>query len=95
VQRFARERFVLMGDLNMTPWSQGLQRLDRLLPLQRVTRAQPSWPAPLNMFGTRLPFPVMPIDHIYATPDLSPGSVARGPFIGSDHYPVIVRVGLP
>jgi endonuclease/exonuclease/phosphatase (EEP) superfamily protein YafD len=92
VRRFSSERFVVMGDLNMTPWSQGLKRLDNELPLTRLTRALPSWPAPLNMFGIRLPFPVMPIDHIYATPDLVPVLAKRGPFFGSDHYPVVAKV---
>ena len=39
-----------------------------------------------------LPFPFLPIDHVYAGRDWRTVRVQRGPRLDSDHYPVIVRL---
>ncbi len=88
-----RDRVILAGDFNATPWSFGLRRLDSSLGLRRRTLALATWPAGrLSHYRAPAPFPFMPIDHIYAGSAWTTGSVRRGPRIGSDHYPVVVEL---
>lgn len=77
------DSLVLAGDFNSTPWSFARQGEDRALRLERRTRFLFSWPA--NRTGIAL----LPIDHIYAGSGWRTVGVARGPFLGSDHYPVV------
>lgn len=93
VRRLPPERIIVSGDFNLTPWSTLLRRQDRAFGLQRVTRALPTWPGGA-VSGLRIwtPFPVMPIDHVYTGPGWRTVSVARGPKMGSDHYPVVVTL---
>jgi endonuclease/exonuclease/phosphatase (EEP) superfamily protein YafD len=81
---------ILTGDLNTTPWSFGLQRLDRTLGLVRRDRALSTYPA--QLFGRPWPLPFLAIDHVYAGPGWATVKVERGPWLGSDHYPVIVTL---
>lgn len=90
VEQLPRARMILTGDFNATPWSAELRRLDRTLGLVRRDRAVGSWPA--QLFGYAWPLPLMPIDHVYAGPAWATVSVERGPWVGSDHYPVIVTL---
>lgn len=99
-RRFPAASTILAGDFNSTPWSAGRRREEKALGLVRQTRAVASWPAEAvshNRFG--FPFPVLPIDHIYAGRDWATVKVERGPKVGSDHYPVVVTLqrvrGLP
>lgn len=79
-----RDRLVVAGDFNSTPWSFARRRDDAALGIERRTRALFSWPA------RGLPgLAVLPIDHVYAGPDWRTVSVDRGPRLGSDHYPVV------
>lgn len=74
---------ILVGDFNSTPWSFDRQREDAMLGLERRTRFLFSWPA--NPTGLAL----LPIDHIYAGSAWRTASVSRGPYLGSDHYPIV------
>ncbi len=86
-----RRRMILAGDFNSTPWSFRRRRDDVALGLIRRDRALATWPArPIG--GLRLPFPILPLDHLYAGPGWATTSVARGPALGSDHYPLIVTL---
>lgn len=85
-----RERMILTGDLNATPWSWQLRRLDRSLGLTRRDRAVPTWPA--QVMGRAWPLPFLPIDHVYAGAGWATVKVERGPHLGSDHYPLIVTL---
>jgi endonuclease/exonuclease/phosphatase (EEP) superfamily protein YafD len=78
---------ILSGDFNSTPWSFARRRDDRDFGLIRRTRAVFSWPA-----WRRMPFPILPIDHVYAGRGWATVSVERGPKLGSDHYPVVVTL---
>ncbi|MFN3514208.1 MAG: endonuclease/exonuclease/phosphatase family protein [Phenylobacterium sp.] len=81
---YDRERLILAGDFNSTPWSFERRREDAELGLTRRTRALFSWPA------RGLPgFPFLPIDHVYAGPGWRTVEVRRGPRLGSDHYPIV------
>jgi endonuclease/exonuclease/phosphatase (EEP) superfamily protein YafD len=76
----------LVGDFNTTPWSAVLRRATR----GGVTRASPgarsTWLTPLPVLG-------LPIDHAYVCGGAR--ACARvGPFVGSDHRPLIVDVAL-
>jgi len=90
---------ILAGDFNSTPWSYALRRFDRAVPLERVTRAFPTWPSKQATFRgvhTIPAFgPVMPVDHVYLGEGLKAVDIRRGPYLGSDHYPVISRIALP
>lgn len=86
-----KERLILTGDFNSTPWSFARRREDRAWGLVRRTVALPTWPAE-RVSHNRMPapFPYLPIDHVYAGPGWATVSVERGPRLGSDHYPVVV-----
>ena len=85
-----RGRMIFTGDLNATPWSWELRRLDRSLGLTRRDRAVATWPA--QVLGQPWPLPFLPIDHVYAGPGWATVQVERGPHLGSDHYPLIVTL---
>jgi endonuclease/exonuclease/phosphatase (EEP) superfamily protein YafD len=91
--RYDRERVILAGDFNSTPWSFARRREDISLGLIRRTRGLPTWPAE-RVSHNRLPapFPYLPIDHVYAGSGWATLSVERGPRLGSDHYPVVVTL---
>ncbi len=76
---------LLAGDFNSTPWSYGLTGFDALVPLTRATQGLFSFPAGL---------PLLPIDQVYASDDIAVEAIDRGPAVGSDHYPVVVRLRL-
>ena len=86
-----RERTILAGDFNSTPWSLALRADDRGFGLIRRDRAAWSWPAAIvRPWRSPWPFPFMPLDHVYAGPGWATVSVTRGPRLGSDHYPLVV-----
>jgi len=80
----AKDRMIVTGDFNSTPWSFGRRRDDKAIGVERRTRALPTWPAN-GPFGLAF----LPIDHVYAGPGWRTVSIERGPRLGSDHYPVI------
>lgn len=86
--RFPKDRLILSGDFNSTPWSFSRRREDQMFGLERRTQALFSWPA--DRLG--LPFGLLPIDHVYAGPGWRTVKTERGPRLGSDHYPVIVTL---
>lgn len=78
---------LVVGDLNMSPWSRALRRVAQR-GLKRTTSLAPTWPA---AFG--LP-PLIPIDHVLASQHWAVRESRRGPRFGSDHLPVFVSVSL-
>lgn len=83
---FELQSLVLAGDFNAAPWSFAMRRLERTSGLQRRTVALPSWPGW---------FPVLPIDHVWAGSAWDTAEVRRGPFLGSDHRPIVVTLRRP
>jgi endonuclease/exonuclease/phosphatase (EEP) superfamily protein YafD len=87
---------LIAGDFNAAPWSFALRRMDAQLPgFSRITRAMPTWPAGgarISRFGVPTPGALLPIDHVYVGEGLTASGVARGPAVGSDHHPIIVRL---
>jgi endonuclease/exonuclease/phosphatase (EEP) superfamily protein YafD len=86
------DTLILTGDFNSTPWSWSLRRQDRALGLERRTRALASWPSGAFSRLADAPFPVLPIDHVYAGKAWNTVKVERGPALGSDHRPVVVTL---
>jgi endonuclease/exonuclease/phosphatase (EEP) superfamily protein YafD len=86
--RYDNRRLIIAGDLNLTPWSFALRRLDGRLGLARRDRADFSWPA--RFHGHAWPAPFMPLDHLYAGSAWRTTRVAVGPPIGATHYPLVV-----
>ncbi len=77
---------ILLGDLNVTPWSHHFQTLLQESGLKNSMRGhgiQPTWPA-------HIPFLWIPIDHCLHSSDITIVNRTIGPNIGSDHYPIIV-----
>jgi endonuclease/exonuclease/phosphatase (EEP) superfamily protein YafD len=86
-----RDRLILAGDFNSTPWSFATRADDRHWGLVRRDRALMSWPA--RLWGLRpWPLPFLPIDHVYAGPGWALTGVTRGPYLGSDHFPLVVTL---
>jgi endonuclease/exonuclease/phosphatase (EEP) superfamily protein YafD len=82
---------VLVGDLNMTMWSQPYRLLTSSLGLVNVRRGMgvmPSWPVPLGHLG-------IPIDHILVSPEVGVQNLQVGPGVSSDHAPVMAELQLP
>jgi endonuclease/exonuclease/phosphatase (EEP) superfamily protein YafD len=90
---------IVVGDFNLTPWSFRLRSVVTSLNLSfagdylmwpRTWPAHPSPPhnVPLYLFGG------IPIDHVLVSPHFESGRAVRGPYIGSDHYPVTVDLFL-
>jgi endonuclease/exonuclease/phosphatase (EEP) superfamily protein YafD len=77
---------LLLGDLNVTPWSAQFHRLQESSPLQRCSLGrgvQPTWPADIPIF-------LIPIDHCLHADGITILNNEIGSSVGSDHYPVIV-----
>lgn len=77
---------LLLGDLNVSPWSSHFGRLlqeSRLKDSSQGRGVQPTWP-------TLMPLLLIPIDHCLHSPQISILRKEVGPTVGSDHYPLIV-----
>lgn len=78
---------IVAGDLNATPWSNAFSKLDQA-GLRRASGLAPTWPAVgYGWMG-------IPIDHVLVTPQWSVVKQGVGPYLGSDHLPVIVQIAL-
>lgn len=81
-------RLVILGDLNVTPFSPHFQRLlhdgglERCVPGAGLT---PTWPA-------RFPPLFIQIDHCLASARVQARNFRVGDYLGSDHYPISVEV---
>jgi len=83
-----RVQRLLIGDLNLTPFSPYFSDLLTQTGMEDARRVYgyhgtwPTWMLPLQIA----------IDHCIAEPGLGVTRVARGPAIGSDHYPLEITV---
>jgi endonuclease/exonuclease/phosphatase (EEP) superfamily protein YafD len=89
--RLARDHegpLVVVGDLNITPFSPVFQRTLREGGLRRCVPdagLSPTWPA-------QFPPLFIQIDHCLATSDVRAANFRVGPYLGSDHYPIVIDV---
>jgi len=97
------ENLIIVGDLNTSPWSVEFHQLTQRTGLrdsQLGFGIQPSWPMLIPVFGLsnfRIPLTelfAIPIDHVLVSPRIAVLSRKTGPFVGSDHLPVVVELGM-
>jgi endonuclease/exonuclease/phosphatase (EEP) superfamily protein YafD len=84
-------RAVVVGDLNLTPWSPAFGDLlarSGLYDTARGLRLSATWLSPL-------PFVGLMIDHVLASPDIAARDNRVGPDLGSDHRPVLADLAVP
>ncbi|MCI5133171.1 MAG: hypothetical protein D3904_17065, partial [Candidatus Electrothrix sp. EH2] len=77
---------LLLGDLNISPWSPHFSRLlqrTRLRNSMRGFGVQATWPSANPLFG-------IPLDHVLHSDHIVILNRTVGPDAGSDHLPVIV-----
>lgn len=83
---------VVLGDFNSASWAPAVADFLKQADLRdsRLGRGvRPSWPSVL-------PPPLrIPIDHVFVSPQIGVERFATGPFVGSDHLPVLVDLRLP
>jgi endonuclease/exonuclease/phosphatase (EEP) superfamily protein YafD len=85
-----RSSVILTGDFNSTQWSFRQRIADASFGVNRRDIALPTWPARLPFLGgVPFPFPFLAIDHVYAGSSWRTVNVKRGPWMGSDHYPIV------
>lgn len=92
--RLAAERkgpAVLVGDLNLTPWSPAFSRLVDTSSLRDSALGRGVVPTWLSS----IPFIGLPIDHVLVSPDIGVRARRVGPDVGSDHFPVTAELVLP
>ena len=80
---------IIVGDFNATPWSYAFERLvdkSGYVDSRRGHGHQTSWPRGLWPLS-------IPIDHLLHSPVFTTLSRKTGPFLGSDHRPVLVELG--
>jgi endonuclease/exonuclease/phosphatase (EEP) superfamily protein YafD len=94
LERYDPKSLIVVGDFNLTPWSFALRRQDaRFSGLTRLTHAIFTFPAgEIAYWRMTFPFPLLPIDQVYAGSDWRPVSIRRGPHMGSDHYPIVATL---
>ncbi len=87
---------LMVGDLNSSPWGAPFRHFiaaSDLRDTQLGYGIQPTWPTFWPCPWLRLPVPLIPIDHVLISRQFTVISQKTGPFVGSDHLPVIVELG--
>ncbi len=81
---------LLVGDLNVTPFSPYMHDLLERTGMQDARRERGGL---LGTWPSWMPLLQVAIDHCIVDPGLAVASVERGPALGSDHYPLVIRLG--
>lgn len=84
------EPVVLLGDFNITPWSQHFSAFMKASGLRDCALGHgldPTWPSQLLIVGIR-------IDHCFASPHWRVLDARVGPSVGSDHRPIVIDMAL-
>ena len=76
---------IVTGDFNLSPWAWKIWRFQQNTGLVRHTSFLASWPG-----NRRRPFVLL--DHVFTSPVFRTVATKTGPFVGSDHLPVIVEL---
>lgn len=88
-QRLAGKSVVVIGDFNSTPWS---QRIRQMLIRGGLRNSQQGWVWQMTWPGDLPVFFQIAIDHCVHSPDLMTQKRWTGPYIGSDHLPLTVKL---
>jgi endonuclease/exonuclease/phosphatase (EEP) superfamily protein YafD len=86
-----KEPVILLGDMNISPWSPyfyDLLRTSGLKDSRDGFGIQASWP-------TFAPLFLIPVDHCLVYPSIQVLDRRIGPQVGSDHYPVLIKLAVP
>lgn len=78
---------IVAGDFNSAPWTFAVRGLADPAGVRSVTGMTGTWPASADAAMLRLP-----LDQIYVGPCMTAESVRRGPYLGSDHFPIVARI---
>lgn len=81
---------VVGGDFNAAPWSHSVTRIGEAVGASVLDGLRLTLYAPQLRWAPGLG---LPIDHVLVSPEIFAKKVRRGPFVGSDHLPVIARLG--
>ncbi len=79
---------IVAGDFNVTPWSPNYDSMLEETGLYNTRKGFGmllTWPKP----------PIIPIDHILASPAIITLDMQAGPNVGSDHRPLVVELYIP
>jgi len=94
--RQAPRPLVLLGDFNLTPHDGAFERLlvnGGLVNAAAGSGLMTTWPASAGRWAGRLPG--LQIDHCLVSHGIRAESFVLGPWVGSDHRPVLVRLEVP
>jgi endonuclease/exonuclease/phosphatase (EEP) superfamily protein YafD len=80
---------VLAGDFNAAPWSQTVKSVEQFSHTHVVPGLRMTIPTDYH----RKPYVPLPIDQVLVSSDLQVESIATAPHMGSDHWPVISKIG--
>ncbi len=81
---------LLVGDLNSTSWSYSLRSFAKSSNLTLNTRAMPTFPNSLYIAGAwRDVFPLISLDHVLTSPEITLHKIYKGDPAGSDHNPIV------
>ena len=86
--------FMLVGDLNATPWSQAMRAMARDTTLRYASEGYGIRPTLLPGGNVVGPLVGAPLDHILVSTDWAVAAYTEAGDIGSDHRPVQVDVSL-
>ncbi|MEM6561549.1 MAG: endonuclease/exonuclease/phosphatase family protein [Planctomycetota bacterium] len=81
---------IVMGDLNDVAWSRTTQLFRRISGLLDPRRGRGFF----NSFHAHRWWFRCPLDHVFVSPEFRVGELRRLPHVGSDHFPMLVRLRL-
>lgn len=85
------EHCILIGDLNVTPWSPNFRELERVSGLHNARRGfgiLPTWPVGLGPLR-------IPLDHCLVSESIRVIQLRMGEETGGDHLPLLVDLQVP
>jgi len=81
---------IVTGDFNLPSWTFQMHNLQAGLPSLRSVGVIRTWPGIVGSVTSTVP--VVDLDHMYVGGQWRIMDARRGPFLGSDHYPIIANL---